>query len=706
MSFFNHNRKNAGEKGRPNRLAYEKSPYLLQHAHNPVDWFPWGEEAFTRAQLENKPIFLSIGYSTCHWCHVMEKDSFSDPQVAQLINDTFIAIKVDREERPDIDDIYMYACQVITGSGGWPLTVILTPDKLPFFAATYIPRETTGNFVGLLDLIPQIENIWNERSDDLIGSAVQFANSLQMFASAGEESFDDESVIEEAYAQYREQYDGKNGGFGDAPKFPSPHILLFLLRYWKKKNDPHALTMVENSLKSMRNGGIYDHIGYGFHRYSTDESWRKPHFEKMLYDQAMLTIAYTEAYQATGNELYKDTAREIISYVLRDLTDPQGGFYCAEDSDSEGKEGKFYTWSARESSDILDDKDKDIAFRAYGIKERGNVEEDLTQEHRGMNILFKTVSDNHLAKEFGVSQPQIQQRLEKIREKMYTVRLQRTRPAKDDKILADWNGLMIAALAKASRVFDDSSYLIAAKKAAHFVLDTMHQADHLILHRFRDGEAAIPGYADDYAFMIWGLLEIYEADFDAAYFGHALSLNNYMVEHFWDEQQGGFFTSADYGEELLLRRKESYDDAYPSGNSIAFQNQLVLGRITAKPEYDDRVKKIREVFSGEMVRAPSLYSCLIMNFLLQRGQEVIIAGKTNSEDTLKMIDNINHRFLPFTITVFKPTEIDSPEIVEFADFLRDYTALDGKTTAFVCTDHSCKSPVTDAQEVLKILDAA
>ncbi|KMQ51082.1 Thymidylate kinase [Chitinispirillum alkaliphilum] len=705
MNLFH--RKEKGDSNKPNRLINEKSPYLLQHAHNPVDWYPWGGEAFEKATLENKPIFLSIGYSTCHWCHVMEDESFSDPQVAELINQTFVPVKVDREERPDLDDIYMYVCQVITGGGGWPLTVILTPEKLPFFAATYIPKETTGNFIGLLDLIPQIDNLWSERRDDLMGSAVQFANSLRMFTSSSETAFEDNEVIEEAYTQFKEQYDTRNGGFGDAPKFPSPHILLFLLRYWKKSGNQHSLDMVEKTLQQMRGGGIYDQLGYGFHRYTTDTSWRKPHFEKMLYDQAMLTIAYTEAYQATGKEEYKNTAEEIISYVTSNLTDPQGGFYCAEDADTEGKEGKYYTWSAKESSNVLDSEERDLAFKAYGIKEGGNVEEDMTQEHSGMNILHRNLSVFNLAEEFNIPEEEVRTRLENIRKKLYSVRLQRVRPAKDDKILADWNGLMIAALAKASRVFDNSSYLQAAKKAANFILSSMVKSpENLMYHRFRDGEAAIPGYSDDYAFVIWGLLEIYEADFDVTYFGNALKLNEFMIEHFWDEDEGGFFTSADYGEDLLLKRKESYDDAYPSANSIAFQNQLVIGRITAKPEFDERVAKMKAAFSGDIVRSPALFSFMIMNFMLQRGQEVIIAGNTSSKDTLDMIDNINHRFLPFTITVFKPTDVDSPEIVKYVDFLKDYTAKEGKATAFVCTDHSCKPPVTNVEEVLNFLNAA
>ncbi|MDG5814648.1 thioredoxin domain-containing protein [Chitinispirillales bacterium ANBcel5] len=705
MNFFHLNRK----RERPeqnNRLINEKSPYLLQHAHNPVDWHPWGEEAFRKARTENKPIFLSIGYSTCHWCHVMEKESFNDPEVADLMNESFVSVKVDREERPDLDDLYMYVCQIITGGGGWPLTVMMTPDKLPFFAATYIPRESSGNFIGLTELIPQINELWNERNEDLASSAQQFAVSLKMFSSTPEASFNDEELLEETFSQLEGQYDKHNGGFGDAPKFPSPQILLFLLRYWKLSGEQKALSMVEKTLSEMRKGGIYDQIGYGFHRYSTDSSWKVPHFEKMLYDQAMLTISYTEAFQATGNEEYKRTAEQIISYVLRDLRSPEGAFYCAEDSDSDGKEGKFYTWSSRESSEVLDKEDIDLAFKAYGINERGNVE-DTDHEYKGLNILNRHSSPEHLLSEFDISEDELNKRLEKIRNTMFSVRVNRIRPQKDDKILSDWNGLMIAALAKASRAFSEPSYLQAAKEACDFIMNNIHRpSDGFLMHRWREGEAAIAGYADDYAFMTWALLEIYECDFDANYFGKALQLNNYMLEHFWDSKNGGFFTSPDYGEQLLIRRKEIYDDAYPSANSIAFQNQLIIGKITAKPEYDDLVAQMKKAFSGEIVRAPSLFTFLIMNFQYPRGQEVIIAGNPNNEDTKQMISELNHEFLPYTVTVLKPSDQQSPEIVKYVDFLKDYNPRDGKTTAFVCTDHSCKPPTTDVQEVLGYLRAA
>lgn len=705
MSIFNFHKNHHGSR-KPNRLINEKSPYLLQHAHNPVDWYPWGDEAFQKARNEDKPIFLSIGYSTCHWCHVMEKECFDNKEVARIMNKAFVCVKVDREERPDLDDVYMYICQVITGGGGWPLSIIMTPDKLPFFAATYIPRETSGNLIGMLDLIPQVQELWDMRKDEIRGSAVQFTNSLRMLSLTPPAKTEDQELLRETYLQLTEQYDSVSGGFGDTPKFPSPHNILFLLRYWKKTGEQKALDIVTHTLDSMRSGGIYDHIGFGFHRYATDKEWKVPHFEKMLYDQAMMTLAYTEAFQATGKEEYGRTAQEIISYVTRELRSPEGAFYSAEDADSEGVEGKYYTWSAEESENILDKEDKDLAFRTFNIRHGGNVEE-ILGEYDGMNILYRDESANRLTSELGISPEEFNDRIEKVRKRMFSIRQQRVHPQRDEKILTDWNGLMIAALARASRVFSNEGYYNEAKNAAEFLLSNMtRKTDHFLLHRYKDGEAGISGYADDYAFLTWGLLELYESRFNAHYLGEAIAFNDHLVEHFWDNISGGFHTVADYGEELLLRRKEIFDDAYPSANSVAFQNQLILGRITASPDYDNRVASMKKAFSGDFVRAPSLFSAFIMNLGLQDGAEVIIAGDTNSQDTKEMINTLNHMFLPYAITVFKPTESDSPEIVRYVDFLKDYQAQEGRVTAYVCTDHSCMPPVHETEKVLEYLKAA
>ncbi len=705
MSLFNFHKNHQGGR-KKNRLANEKSPYLLQHAHNPVDWYPWGEEAFEQARSENKPVFLSIGYSTCHWCHVMERDCFDDEEVAKMMNDTFINIKVDREERPDLDDVYMYVCQVITGGGGWPLTIIMTPEKLPFFAATYIPKETSGNLIGMLDLIPQIQELWGDRQNEIRGSALQFTNSLKMLSLTPPSNYEDEELLKETYTQLMEQYDSISGGFGDSPKFPSPHTILFLLRYWKKTGEKNALDIVTHTLDAMRSGGIYDHIGFGFHRYATDKDWKIPHFEKMLYDQAMISLAYMEAFQATGKEEYGSTAREIISYVLRDLKSPEGAFYSAEDADTEGKEGKYYTWSAEESEELLNKEDQELAFRTFNIRHGGNVEE-ILGEFDGMNILYRDESVGKLIDELGISPDEFSERIENVRQKMLSARQNRIRPQRDEKILTDWNGLMIAALARASRIFSNREYYDHARKAADFLLENVcRKSDHFLLHRYKDGEAAIAGYSDDYAFLTWGLLELYQSGFDAHYLGEALALNDHLVAHFWDDITGGFYTVADYGEQLLLRRKEIFDDAYPSANSVAFQNQLILGRITASPDYDQRVEMMKKAFSGDFARAPSLFSAFIMNFGLQNGAEVIIAGESQANETKELINALNHNFLPYTVTVFKPTENTEPEIIRYVDFLKDYQAYEGKTTAYVCTDHSCKPPVHDSDTVLEYLKAA
>ncbi|MDR0307566.1 MAG: thioredoxin domain-containing protein [Chitinispirillales bacterium] len=705
MKLFNFHRNNRKNR-EPNRLINEKSPYLLQHSRNPVDWYPWGEEAFERAKRENKPVFLSIGYSTCHWCHVMERECFNDEQIAALLNKAFVCVKVDREERPDIDDVYMYFCQVITGGGGWPLTMIMTPEKLPFFAATYIPRETSGNLIGMLDLIPQVEELWKMRQEEIKGSALQFTNSLRMFSVVPSVETNDEALLKETYTQIVEQYDSTSGGFGDTPKFPSPHTILFLLRYWKKTGEQKALDISEHTLKAMRDGGLYDHIGFGFHRYATDKEWRVPHFEKMLYDQAMMALTYTEAYQATEKEEYAKTAQEIISYVLRDLRNEQGAFFCAEDSDSEGIEGKYYTWSAEESEKLLGKEYKELAFRTFNIRHGGNVEE-IMGRFDGMNILYRDESVNKLSAEFGISSEEFEKRIEAVRSRLLTARKHRIHPMRDEKILTDWNGLMIAALARASRVFENDEYYNAARQAVDFLLDNVYdKTGHSLKHRWKDGEAAIAGYADDYVFLTWGLLELYESRFDTRYLGEAISLNKHLVDHFWDHINGGFFTVADYGEEMLLRRKEIFDDAYPSANSIGLLNQIVLGRIMTSPDFDERISMMKRAFSGEIVRAPSLFSAFIMNYMLTNGAEVIIAGRMDDPETQEMLKELGHQFLPDTVLVFKPTDTENPEIVKYVDFLKDYQAHEGRVTAYVCTDRSCKPPVHDTQKVLEYLKAA
>ncbi|MCJ7808413.1 MAG: thioredoxin domain-containing protein, partial [Dehalococcoidia bacterium] len=519
--------------GHQNRLIQEKSPYLLQHADNPVDWYPWGADAFTKAQSENKPIFLSIGYSTCHWCHVMAHESFEDLEVGKLMNESFVSIKVDREERPDIDAVYMKVCQMMTGSGGWPLTIIMTPDKEPFFAATYIPRESRFGLIGMLDLIPRIKELWSTRQTEVLDSASQITGALRQASSDISNEELSESMLHLTYEQLASRFDQENGGFSIAPKFATPHNLLFLLRYWARTGNEQSLHMVEKTLQAMRSGGIYDHIGFGFHRYSTDTQWLVPHFEKMLYDQAMLAMAYTEAYQVTGKEEYAQTAHEIFDYILRDMTAPDGGFYSAEDADTDGEEGKFYLWTHQEIAQVLSVEEANLATIVFSIKKDGNFSETDGRENIS-NILHLTETLEELAVNLNISVHELKKNLEKIRKKLFAYREKRVHPHKDDKILTDWNGLMVAALSKGAQVLNEPHYASAAKRAIDFTLNNMLTSDGRLLHRFRDGQAALPAYIDDYAFLIYGMLELYETSFDSRYLEGAIALNGDLIDHFWD----------------------------------------------------------------------------------------------------------------------------------------------------------------------------
>ena len=458
-----------------NRLIHEKSPYLLQHAYNPVDWYPWGDEAFERAQVEDKPIFLSIGYSTCHWCHVMERESFEDPEVAGMMNELVISIKVDREERPDLDHIYMMVCQLLTGSGGWPLNILMTPDKKPYFAGTYIPKQTRLGRTGIMDLIPRLAQVWTEQRDDVNDSAEKIVTALKSVDRDNQEGELDEAALPMTFQQLVERFDEKHGGFGEAPKFPTPHIILFLLRHWKRTGDRKALDMVEKTLWDIQKGGIHDHVGFGFHRYATDQTWLVPHFEKMLYDQAFLVMAYVEAYQAAGQKAYEETARNVLTYVLRDMTDSEGGFYSAEDADSEGVEGKFYVWSEEEIRSILPPEEADLVIKVFNIEKDGNFLDESAKIRTGANILHLQKSLPEIASDLKISEQEILNRWTAARRKLFSVREKRIHPYKDDKVLTDWNGLMIAALAKASAAFGDPQYAEAAAKAVGFVFERLYK---------------------------------------------------------------------------------------------------------------------------------------------------------------------------------------------------------------------------------------
>ncbi len=683
-----------GSSRHENRLIRSKSPYLLQHAHNPVDWYEWSDEAFEKARREDKPLFVSIGYSTCHWCHVMEHESFEDEEVARAMNDAWVSVKVDREERPDLDNLYMTVCQAMTGAGGWPLNILMTPDRKPFFAATYIPKRGFSGRPGMLDLAPAVREMWKTRRDELVASADGVVRALSEASEAGRGKPLEAWVLERAAGQFAADFDRAHGGFGGAPKFPSPHHLLFLLRWAKRSGDAEPLKMVERTLEAMRLGGVYDQVGFGFHRYSVDARWLVPHFEKMLYDQAMLVMAYTEAFQATGKAEYERTAREVIEYVLRDMTSPEGAFYSGEDADSEGVEGKFYTWTEEEIRRVLG-ADAEFAIRAFGVEKDGNFEEEATRGRAGVNILHlsKPPTDDERA------------RLGAARAKLFAARATRVRPHKDDKVLADWNGLMIAALAKAAWAFDEPRYAEAAARAADFLLRTLTTPEGRLLHRYRDGEAAIPGFADDYAFAVWGLVDLYEATFDAKWLKAALTLASRLEEHFCDEKGGGFFQTADDAEALLVRQKVGIDGAMPSGNSAAALALLRLVRLTGKTDLESAAAGTLDAFADSARNVPTAFAMMLSaaDFRLGPTSEVVVAGNPDADDTRAMLRALRSRFLPGTVVLLRPDE-PAPPIVRIAPFSRAQTALGGKATAYVCRNFACQVPTNDPAEMLRQLE--
>ncbi len=684
-------------KSYKNHLLNEKSPYLLQHVKNPVDWYPWTDQAFFKAKQENKPIFLSIGYSTCHWCHVMAHESFEDEEVADLMNDGFVSIKVDREERPDIDKIYMTACQMMTGSGGWPLTIIMTPDKKPFFAGTYFPKQTRFGRIGLIDLIKRIKDLWANQRNEIMNSADKITFSLQNIDQESPGEKFSENTLKKAYQQLSIQFDSVNGGFGDRPKFPTPHNLIFLLRYWKRTGDEKALEMVETTLQAMRKGGIYDHIGFGFHRYSTDSIWFVPHFEKMLYDQALIAMAYIEAYQATKNDLYKKTAQEIFSYVLRDMTSSEGGFYSAEDADSEGEEGKFYVWSKEEIKQILKKDELDLAIKIFNIEASGNYLEEVSGKKIGKNILhLRTLPDIKSLEE-----------IENIRLSLFKTREKRMHPHKDDKILTDWNGLLIAALAKAAIAFQEKKYLGAAKNAVDFILSNLRESNKKLLHRYKDNVSEIRGYLTDYAFFIWGLIELYEATFDIFYLETALELHKIQIEDFWDENIGGFYFTAQNSEKLLIRQKDIYDGTIPSGNSIAMLNLLRLSYITGNYELEEKADVLNRVFSNKIKASPLAYTqfLIAIDFAIGPTYSLVIAGDSDSQDTIELIKQIQQKYILNKVMIHRNTEREFPEIDKLSNFIQFFIKIENKATAYVCINKTCKPPTSDFQKVFEYLNA-
>lgn len=680
-----------------NRLKNEKSPYLLQHANNPVSWYPWGDDAFDKAKAEDKPIFLSIGYSTCHWCHVMERESFEDHEVAEALNKQYVSIKVDREERPDIDHIYMTACQAMTGSGGWPLTVIMTPDKKPFFTGTYFPKQSKWGRPGLMDILEQVGDAWQKERDKIIraGESVVEAIKPQFSSSRGELSGE---TLDKAYGLFARSFDQEYGGFGSAPKFPTPHNLSFLLRHWKRTGEKKALEMVEKTLHSMYQGGIYDHVGFGFSRYSTDREWLVPHFEKMLYDNALLALAYLETYQASGKEFFAGVARDIFTYILRDMTSPEGGFYSAEDADSEGEEGRFYVWQPDEIMEVLGKDDGKLFCRLYNITPGGNFEGNSIP-----NLIYNSVEK--LAVEMNVNKEELKRRVETARKKLFLHRERRVHPYKDDKVLTAWNGLMIAALARGAAVLRDASYREAAEKAVAFIWKELRREDGRLLARYRDGEAAYPAYLDDYAFLAWGLMELYEATFKPEYLRRALLLTRQMHGLFGDEENGGYFMYGTDAEELIARPKEVYDGAIPSGNSVAALNLLRLSRLTGDQEIEEMAKKQIDSFAGDVDDYPKGYAHFLMalQFALGPTKEIVLTGKPGSEGWREMTSVLHSHFLPNSVLVVRPDNGEAREIEELVPYVREQRSLEGKATAYVCENFACMAPTTDLNRLVEAI---
>jgi uncharacterized protein YyaL (SSP411 family) len=673
-----------------NHLINEKSPYLQQHAHNPVDWYPWGSEAFQEAERRDVPVFLSIGYSTCHWCHVMERESFEDETTAEALNAAFVCVKVDREERPDLDAVYMSACQILTGGGGWPLTIIMTPKKEPFWAGTYLPRTNKRGMLGLMELIPRVSSLWKSDRFRLVSDAASIVEVLSQIPNAANPTTLDENTLNEAYRQLSSTYDEKNSGFGNAPKFPSPHHLMFLLRYRRRTRDPNAIKMVEDTLDAMMRGGIHDQIGGGFHRYSTDAQWLVPHFEKMLYDQATLLLAYTEAHQATVKPIYASIARGIADYTLRNLTSPEGAFYSAEDADSEGEEGKYYTWTLGELMKELNEEEASIAIQAYGVTVQGNI-----KEKPGENVLHVATSDNETTHE-SIDPTQQREKLQTIKNKLLKARTGRTKPFLDDKVLTDWNGLMIAALSKAGAALGEENYVKAAEKAADFILKRLYEDE--LLHRYRLGESAIPAFLDDYAYLTWGLLELYEATFHAEYLGVAKRLTHDAIRHLWDPDLGGFHISRPL-ESPLPSMMEAYDGSKPSGNSVMAMNLLRLGRVV-ESSLEVKAEQLFKALASIVGANPVAHTYLLcaLDYSIGPSYEVVVAGDPALDDTRHFLDTLHRSYTPNKVLMLK-----TPSLDDMLYYTSKMSSVDSKPTIYICRDRVCRTPLTDLEEAIRFL---
>jgi uncharacterized protein YyaL (SSP411 family) len=694
-----------------NKLIDETSPYLLQHAHNPVNWHPWGKEALDKAKKENKPIFLSIGYSSCHWCHVMERESFENEEIAGILNHHFVSIKVDREERPDLDDIYMTAVVAISGSGGWPMTVFLTPELKPFYGGTYFPPEDRWGRVGFKNLILRLNDFWqNDQSRaklhqdaEMLSQIVEQRTSISL--PVDETAQLGQSLLTHARSELETAFDKDWGGFSSAPKFPPSNAVMFLLRDYGNTGNKGSLEMAAFTLDKMHSGGMYDHLAGGFHRYSVDPQWLVPHFEKMLYDNAQLAVAYLEAFQVTGTQKYACIAQEIFSYVMTTMTDTSGCFYSTEDADSHGKEGLFYLWTRDELDGILGRKEAELFSRFYNVKKAGNFS---SQEnyHRGLNILHIRRDPATVAEELGMTAEQMNKTLSGNKKKLVEARNKRTRPGLDDKVIASWNALMISALARGFQVLEDRKYLEAAEKAAEFVMTEMRTEDGRLLRTHRAGQSKVDAYLEDYAYTVRAFVDLYESGFDERWLFTAEELSDEMISQFWDEKKASLFNTSQYHDNLIVRTKSSNDSATPSPVGVAADSFLRLGILLDRQDYLTKVQRILKASLPYMEKAPQGYLTLLMNVdrLIHPVKEIAIVGQKGSEDTRSLMQAVHSRFLPNrVIALLDPSSRNAAALSQKIPLLAGRTPVGGKAAAYVCENFACQMPVTTPEKLIRQL---
>ncbi len=678
-----------------NRLIHETSPYLLQHAHNPVDWYPWSEEAFAKAKAEDKPILLSIGYSACHWCHVMAHESFEDEQIAALMNELFVNIKVDREERPDIDEIYMHAVQMLTGHGGWPLTVFLTPEGKPFYGGTYFPPVDRHNLPGFPRVLTAVAQAYRERPHDVARATAQILRNLDSLARRSETVRPlQEETLAKVAASLAQHVDRVHGGLGSAPKFPHSMVFAFFLRQYHATGDTHYLHLTTHTLRKMAEGGIYDHLGGGFHRYAVDARWLVPHFEKMLYDNALLARLYLETYQATGDPFFRQIATDVLAYVEREMLHPQGGFYSTQDADTEGEEGKFFLWSRAEVMRILGDAVGEIFCRYYDVTDVGNF--------AGRNILHPTLTLEQLATLFRRDREEMEQLLTEAKRTLFAIRETRVKPLRDEKVLTSWNGLMISAFAAAFAVLGDVHYLGIARRAADFILTHLCHNGRL-LRSFKDGRAKFNAYLDDYACFVAALIDLYEATFDSAYLARAVELTDVLLARFWDEEEGGFFFTSSDHETLISRSKSAFDSSLPSGNAVATLNLLRLFSLTEKHDYLARAERILRLFYDALEQNPFSFAHMLcaLDFYLRQPKQIVLIGERQAACTQDMLRQIHSLFLPNkTLRCVEPHEVAEGKV---PTLVAGKTQVDSKLTVYVCHRFACSLPVTEWKELKSLL---